>query len=204
MTVVPQQTKYYEENISITWKRNVSSHFRENCLLERGVFYQFDGSASAFDIYEQVINLDVFIKLLVEESNLYSQQNVRKFLTNTREIKAFIGVNYIMTVNQLLIMPIYCYCDHFVGNVDIENIFTRPRYQEVTKPSLYRPHKTRQTGKGFKIRPIIDHLNESFQAVFSNEPEQIIDKHMTKFKGSSSMRQYLKMKPQKCGFKWCF
>ena len=101
-------------------------------------------------------------------------------------------------------MPVYCYCNHFVANVDIENIFTRPRYQEVTRPSLYRQHKTRQTGKGFKIRPIIDHVNESFQAVFSNGPEKIIDKHMTKFKRSSSMRQYLKMKPQKCGFKWCF
>ena len=28
--------------------------------------------------------------------------------------------------------------------------------------------KQDKTDKGYKIRPIIDHLNESFQAVFSN------------------------------------
>ena len=33
---------------------------------------------------------------------------------------------------------------------------------------------------------------------------QNIDEHMTKFKGRSSMRQYLKMKPDKWGFKWWF
>ena len=33
---------------------------------------------------------------------------------------------------------------------------------------------------------------------------QNIDEHMTKFKGRSSMRQYLKMKPIKHGFKWWF
>ena len=29
-----------------------------------------------------------------------------------------------------------------------------------------------------KIRPIIDHLNESFQAIFSIQPDQSIDEHM--------------------------
>ena len=33
---------------------------------------------------------------------------------------------------------------------------------------------------------------------------QSIDDHMTKFKGRSSMRQYLNMKPTKWGFKWWF
>ena len=73
--------------------------FPRNCLLKGEVFYQFDGCTSAFNIYEQFIHLDVFIKLLVQESNLYLQQNGRKFLTNAREIKAFIGVNYIMAVS---------------------------------------------------------------------------------------------------------
>ena len=80
--------------------------------------------------------------------------------------------------------------DHFVGSVGIQKIFTRTRYQEVFQ-NLYFAYYTKQdkTGKGYKIRPIINHVNESFQAVLSNEPEQSIDEHMTKFKGGSSMRQ---------------
>ena len=47
-----KKRKKPEENTPITWKRNVSPHYRENCLLEGRVFYQFDKSASGFDIYE--------------------------------------------------------------------------------------------------------------------------------------------------------
>ena len=73
---------------------------------------------------------------------------------------------------------------------------------------LTTQNKTKQdkTDKIFKIRSITDHLNESFQAAFSNKPEQNIDEHMTKFKRCSLMRQYLKIKPIKWGFKswfWC-
>ena len=50
--VTNKKRKKPEENTRITWKRNVSPHSLENCLLEGSVFFQFDESASAFDIYE--------------------------------------------------------------------------------------------------------------------------------------------------------
>ena len=43
----------------------MSPHSRENYLLEGGVSYQFDESVPAFDIFEQVINLDVLIELII-------------------------------------------------------------------------------------------------------------------------------------------
>ena len=46
-----KKTKKREENAPIIRKRSVSLHSPENCLFEGGVFYQFGGSASAFDIY---------------------------------------------------------------------------------------------------------------------------------------------------------
>ena len=116
LTVVPKRTKYLEENTSITWKRNVSPHFRESCLFECGVSHQFDKSASAFDIFEKVINLNVLIQLLVQQNNLHLQHNGRNFLNNVKEVKALIGISYIMTINQLLIIPVYCDCDDFIGN----------------------------------------------------------------------------------------
>ena len=73
-------------------------------------------------------------------------------------------------------------CNHFVGNVGIQNIFARTRYQVVLQNNHFA-YNTKQdkTDKGHKIW-IIDHLNESFQAVFSNDPEQCIDEFKTKFK----------------------
>ena len=76
-------------------------------------------------------------------------------------MKVVIGVNYIMAVNQLRSM-IYWDCDHFVGNVGIQNIFARTRYQEVLQNNrLADSTKQDKTDKGYKIR-IVDHSNESF------------------------------------------
>ena len=94
-------------------------------------------------------------------------------------MKFIIGGNYIMTVNQLTSIPMYWDCDHFVDNVDIQNIFARTRYPEVLQNNHFANNtKQDKTDKGYKIR-IIDRLIESFQKVFSNESEQSIDEHMT-------------------------
>ena len=46
-------------------------------------------------------------------------------------MKAFLGINYVMTVNQLPNIPMYWDCDHFIGISGIQNIFTRGKYQEI-------------------------------------------------------------------------
>ena len=77
------------------------------------------------EVYEKVVNLDVLIELLVTQSNLYSQLNGHHFITNPEEVKAFLGTNYVMAVNQLPNISMYWDCDHFIGNNGIQNIFTR-------------------------------------------------------------------------------
>ena len=131
-----KKEKNPEESTPITWKCKISPHSQKNCLVEGRVVNQFDESASVFNIYEQIINLDILTEILGQQSNLYSQQNLRKFLTNVWEIKVIIGVNYIITVNQLPSIPMFWDCNHFVGKVGIQNIFARTRYQVVLKKSL--------------------------------------------------------------------
>ena len=183
---------------------NIAPNIREKWNLVGEVCHQLKESASPL-VHEKVVNLDVLIELLVTQSNLNSQQNERHFITNPEEMKAFVGINYVMTVNQLPNIPMYWDCDHFIGISGIQNIFTRGKYQEILQNVHFADNsKHDQTDKDYKIRPIIDHLNKSFQESYSNEPKQSIDEYMTKFKGCSSMRQYLKMKPIKWGFKWWF
>ena len=86
---------------------------------------------ACFDICEHIINLDVLIELLVQQGNLYLQQNMRSFLTNAKEMKPYIGVNYIIAVDQLPCIPMYSNYDYFIGNIGIQNIFTRTRSHEV-------------------------------------------------------------------------
>ena len=80
-------------------KLNDSEHSQENCLHEDGPPCKFDESPSAFNIYEQFVNLDVLTELLVGKN---------KFVTIAEEMKSFIGVDYIMPVNQMPSTPKYC------------------------------------------------------------------------------------------------
>ncbi|CAG5022271.1 unnamed protein product [Parnassius apollo] len=55
-----------------------------------------------------------------------------------------------------------------------------------------------------KVRPIVDALNETFQQNCSSSQNQSIDESMIKFKGKSSMKQYMPKKLIKRGYKcWC-
>ena len=75
-------------------------------------------------------------------------------------MKFVIGYNYIMTEKKLPSIPKNWDCDHFVGNVAIQNIFARTRYQDILQKNLFVDNtKQDKTDKGCKIR-IIDHLNE--------------------------------------------
>ena len=61
-------------------------------------------------------------------------------------------------------------CNHFLGNVaftiSLRDQVAKYSYRIITLPTKKKEDKT---DKGHKIR-IIDQFNESFQAVFSNEP----------------------------------
>jgi len=53
----------------------------------------------------------------------------------------------------------------------------------------------------YKVRPIVTHLNLAFKQVFNPSRFLSIDESMAKFKGRSSLKQYMPMKPIKRGFK---
>ena len=52
-----------------------------------------------------------------------------------------------------------------------------------------------------KVDPVISALKQNFQAAYYPNREVSIDEAMIPFKGRSSMKQYVPLKPVKCGFK---
>ena len=82
---------------------------------------------------------------------------------------------------------------------------TRNRFCDILQNLHFADNrKDFETGKVFKMRPVIGHLNSKFPEVLLNNREQSIDEHMVKFKGRSGMKQYIISKPIKLGFKLCF
>ena len=149
--------------------------------------------------------LEELLELIVEQSNLYAHQNGRNFTVTKEELKAFLGINFVMAINKLPTIAEYWRVDNLIGNDGIQNTMIRNRFCEILQNLHFAYNrKDNKTDKAFKMRPVIDHLNSKFSEVLSNDSEQSIDEHMVKFKGRSGMKQYIKSKPIKWGFKFWF
>ena len=111
-------------------------------------------------------------------------------------MKAFLGMNYIMGVNNLPTIHHYWESDNYVGNEGIINVMTRQRFKE-TLQNIHladNSKSNKKSDKGCKIRPLIDHFNKVFPEAMSDGSKQTIGEYMFKFKGLASMKQYVKNK----------
>ena len=52
-----------------------------------------------------------------------------------------------------------------------------------------------------KVQPVIDHLGEAFRSVYCLPQNVSVDEAMIPFKGRSSLKQYIPLKPVKRGIK---
>lgn len=61
--------------------------------------------------------------------------------------------------------------------------------------------KSTNNEKLYEIRPFLDKIQENFKKNFNSGLRFEIDEPMIKFKGRSSIKQYLPKKPTKRGYK---
>ena len=145
------------------------------------------------------------LELAVEQSNLYAHQNVRNFTVIKEELKAFLGINFVMAINKLPTSTEYWRVDNLIDNEGIQNTMIRNCFCKILQNLHFADNrKDDKTDKTFKMRPVTGHLNPKFSEVLSNRNEQSIDEHKVKFKGRSEMKQYIKSKLIKWGFKFWF
>ena len=144
-------------------------------------------------------------ELIVQQSNFYAHQNRRNFAVTKEELKAFLGINFVMAICKLPTVAEYWRVDNLIGNDGIQNTMIRNRFCEIIQNLHFADNrKDDKTDKAFKMRPVIDHLNLESCKVLSNDSQQSIDEHIMKFKGRSGMKQYIKSKPMKWDFKFWF
>ena len=101
------------------------------CSLEVSVLHEFPENCTAYNVYEKVVELDILVEVLVTQSNLYAKQCGINFTTSNEEMKAFIGINYIMSLNNLPTINMYWDSDDFVGNEGIRNVISRQRFKDI-------------------------------------------------------------------------
>ena len=108
-------------------------------------------------------------------------------------------------------MKSYWSVDEGLGNSLIQKAMTRARFLEILQNIHFadnhkelQPKESEEYDHAWKLRPLFYHLGKHFQDMLQPQADQSIDEHVCKFKGKSIMRQYIKNKAIKWGFKFWF
>ena len=159
-------------------------------------------------VFEKIINLDEVLHHQKLESERYAAQNGKTFEVSMDELRAFIGVNFVIGYHKLPKLRSYWETGSPSFSVNfVANVMTRGRFKEILGnlhfsnnedviPQYHPAHD-----RAFKMRWVIDYLNERFLSSVEPEVEQSVGEHMIKYKGRSIMRQHIKNIPIKLGFR---
>lgn len=167
------------------------------------------------DIKSPLQNFDIFFsefyQHIIDQSNLYSNQCGKNLNLSIIEFKAFLGILIIMGFHKLPSIRLYWSADENFYNSRIANIMTQKRFLNILRYLHLNDNNVMpQRGnpafdKLYKIRPMINYLNDKFASSFSPDRNLSCDESMVGFKGRSGIKQYMPMKPVKRGFKiWSF
>ena len=182
---VDQKSKSYQ----------VKSYQVTECHLMPEIQPNLNEKVPPIEIFSLVTSLEQLLELIVKQSNLYTHQNGRNFTVTKEELKAFLEINFVMTINKLPTIAEYWRVDTLIGNDGIQNTMIQNGFCEILQNLHFGDNKNdHKTDKAFKMRPAIDHLNSNESEVLSIDSEQ----------SRSGMKQHIKSKPIKWGFKFRF
>ena len=80
---------------------------------------------SPMEIFELVTGFEELINLIIVQTNLYPQQKERNFTVDNNELKSFLRINFIMTINKSPTIEKYWRVDNLIGNNVIQNSICR-------------------------------------------------------------------------------
>ena len=87
------------KDMEFHWSKRSTRNQKQLSDLEDEVTHPYTEHNLSFKVVKT--NFDALLKIMVEGSHLYDQQNDRELQTNKEEMKAFLGINHVMTINKL-------------------------------------------------------------------------------------------------------
>ena len=126
------------------------------------------------------------------------------------ELLAYFGLCIAMSMHPVHSIRDYWSRDWILGVPSLARIMTVARFETITR-YLHLNDNENMPARGtpgfdklFKVRPFLESIRANFLSQYVPHKEVAIDEAMIKFKGRSSLKQYMPMKPIKRGIKmWC-
>ena len=155
---------------------------------------------------------------IVRETNRYAEQSLEAKNKDSsswdrielQEMKAFFGLLIAMSMHKVPWLRDYWSDDWILGVPAFAQIMTRNRFFAILNNlhladnSLMPQRGTEGFDKLYKVRSFINNVRANFLSNYDPHREQAIDEAMIKYKGRTTLKQYMPMKPIKRGIKmWC-
>ena len=190
----------------------------ENHMSQGGFSSISSNNVTPISVFRNFFTEEIF-NLIVDQTNIYGQQKKR---TNsrtdtgcwenviTKDIESFLGIIIVMGINSLPTMKYYWSKDNVFHNDFISSTMARNRFLEIfynlhlAGNSLEPKSGSTNYSKIYKIKNFVEISLRNFQSNYKFGRYGSIDETMVKFKGRSSLKQYIPLKPIKRGYKiWC-
>ena len=131
----------------------------------------------------------------------------KEWTTSGDEIRAYFGFMILMGINRLPEIRDYWSTNQLLHYSPIANRISRDRFEEITR-YLHFVDNTFLSARGEpnfsrlqKIQPILTTIRERLSSTYAPHCQVSVDEAMVPFKGRSTMKQYMPIKPIKRGFK---
>uniref|UniRef100_A0A0K0ELN5 DDE_Tnp_1_7 domain-containing protein n=1 Tax=Strongyloides stercoralis TaxID=6248 RepID=A0A0K0ELN5_STRER len=154
------------------------------------------------EIYEKFLD-DSTIKYIVEQTLLYAVQNNRHdFTVNEEEIRTFIAILFLSGYHQLPQERMYWCNEEDLGLEIVSKAMPRNKYDQIKQNIHFVDNsKIDTTDKMFKLRPLMNILNEKFKQWGIFHTYLSIDEAMVRYFGRHSAKQFIRGKPTRFGYK---
>lgn len=162
---------------------------------------------SPYNLFLQMF-LDSLIEVILFQTNLYAQQSQKPYIPATKqELKTFLGLNILMGLKR---QP--SYRDYWSTAPDLNDSYISKQMTvnrfgwfliniHCNDSSLEPKRGSPNFDKLYKLKPVIEKLEECIQKSKNLTQDVTIDESMVKFKGRSTLKQYIPQKPIKRGYK---
>ena len=210
-----------ESHIRVGKSGNTTKRNTQNELLWTSITHDVDNHPFVRNVGPTLSESDnVFTKFfsnelvayIVEQTNKYAKECLEKndcsdhWETNEAEIWAFIGFTIMMGLNRCSNLYDYWSTKPIFHCFPIASRITRQRFMEIKRYLHFADNSNiiprgEEGYKLAKIRPVIEAVQGKCLNNYLPHKECSIDEAMIRFKGRSTLKQYMPMKPIKRGIK---
>lgn len=157
-------------------------------------------------LFEEIFNFEI-VDLLVKETVRYAAENKNdhRFVLSAIEVKQFIGILLLSGYNSRPSERHYWSNSEDLGVDIVKQCMTRDRFLKIKQYLHFQNNNLADDNKGdklFKVRPLFTLVTESFKKFGVFRKNLSIDEMMVKYYGKHGMKQFMRGKPIRFGYKF--